>query len=106
MEQHELLKYTVDAFDQLCIPYMIVGSVASITYGERRMTDDIDIACEIRHFDVPMLMRSFPSPKFYVSPIAIDDAIRHNHMFNIMRRRLLSNSTSQSPRHHPIGPSK
>ena len=42
MEQYELLRYIVKAFEELDIDYMIGGSQASIYYGEPRLTNDIE----------------------------------------------------------------
>ena len=43
MEPFELLIIISNAFEKLEIPYFITGSIASITYGEPRFTNDIDI---------------------------------------------------------------
>ena len=34
MDQTDLLKYVLDALESLAVPYMVVGSFASSTYGE------------------------------------------------------------------------
>ena len=41
MTQAELLRYLVESLDSLGIDYMIVGSHASIYYGEPRFTQDV-----------------------------------------------------------------
>ena len=43
MDQAELLRYLVEAFEALGIEYMISGSQASIFYGEPQLTQDIDV---------------------------------------------------------------
>lgn len=40
MELHELLKYVIDAFENLCVRYFVTGSIASMFYGEPRFTND------------------------------------------------------------------
>lgn len=43
MELYELLEQVVGVFDRLAIPYFVTGSVASMSYGEPRLTNDIDL---------------------------------------------------------------
>jgi len=43
MEQADVVRFTLDVLDRLGIEYAIVGSFASIAYGEPRFTRDIDI---------------------------------------------------------------
>jgi hypothetical protein len=43
MEQIDILRHTVDVLERLAVPYLIVGSFASIAYGESRFTQDIDV---------------------------------------------------------------
>ena len=47
MNQAELLRYLVEAFETLGIDYMISGSQASIYYGEPRFTQDIDVVADV-----------------------------------------------------------
>lgn len=51
MGPFELLQKVAEAFEKLHIPYLVTGSVASMAYGEPRLTNDIDIvaAIEVRH---------------------------------------------------------
>jgi len=51
MQPHELLARTAAIFESLGVPYLVTGSMASMAYGEPRMTLDIDIvaALEERH---------------------------------------------------------
>ena len=64
--------------------YVVVGSIASIAYGESRFTQDIDIvaAFELRHVD--QLLAAFPSSEFYLSEAAMRDAIRTSFQFNVI----------------------
>lgn len=48
------------------IPYAVTGSVASMVYGEIRVTADIDVVIWITRADVPRLQRAFPEPRFYL----------------------------------------
>ncbi len=51
MEQLDILRHAVESLERMGVPYFVVGSMASIAYGETRFTQDIDIlaAFEMRH---------------------------------------------------------
>jgi hypothetical protein len=71
--------------EELKIPYMVVGSVASSIYGYWRTTADIDVVADLHSEDVPGLCEKFPPPEYYVSPEAAIQAIRAGGQFNIIR---------------------
>lgn len=50
------------------IPYMIVGSVASMTYGEPRMTHDLDLVVQVLPKDASKFEQIFPSEQYYCPP--------------------------------------
>lgn len=52
----------------LGIRYIVTGSVASIAYGEARLTHDVDIVVEIHREDVDRLGAAFPESDFYLPP--------------------------------------
>jgi hypothetical protein len=69
------------------LDYFVTGSVASLVYGEPRMTHDVDLVLELQDLDVPRLLNAFPEEAFYVPP---SDVIRielrrtiHGH-FNLI----------------------
>jgi hypothetical protein len=64
---------------------MVVGSFASTTYGEARMTNDIDIVVDLTEADVPGFLAGFPEPEFYVNPDAVREAVRQRFQFNILQ---------------------
>jgi hypothetical protein len=84
MEQLDILRLAAESLERMKVPYIIVGSIASIAYGESRFTQDIDIiaAFEMKHVDG--LLVSFPSDEFYWSEPAIRDAIRSSFQFNVI----------------------
>jgi hypothetical protein len=55
------------------IPYVVTGSVASIVYGEPRVTLDIDLVVQIAPHSLEKFMAAFPAEEFYVPPL---DAVR------------------------------
>jgi len=51
----EVLLHVVQILDQLNIPYLVVGSVASSLLGFSRATNDADLVADIKLDDVPLL---------------------------------------------------
>lgn len=84
MEPSDLLHIVADVFDRLRIPYLVTGSVASMNYGEPRLTNDIDIVAEIRSEHIRDLLTAFPSPEYYISEDMIRDALARRSQFNII----------------------
>lgn len=84
MELYELLAFVVEAFERLRIPYLVTGSVASMAYGEPRLTNDIDLIAGIREEHVPGLLAAFPPDAFYLSEEAVREAIQTQGQFNII----------------------
>ncbi|MCF8145636.1 MAG: hypothetical protein K9N21_17120 [Deltaproteobacteria bacterium] len=64
----ELFQVFIRPLNLLNIPYMVTGSVASIVYGEARMTHDIDMVVMIRVRDAERIAEAFPSTDFYCPP--------------------------------------
>lgn len=84
MNQAELLRYLVEAFETLGIDYMISGSQASIYYGEPRFTQDIHVVADVTPAHVLALREQFPFPEFYLSEDAVREAIQTRGQFNII----------------------
>lgn len=84
MNQAELLECLANTLEELGIPYLVTGSVATIAYGEPRFTNDIDVVVRMFSHQVPALCAAFPSADFYVSPEAVEEAIDRHSQFNIL----------------------
>ncbi len=82
--QSELLRYLIDAFEHLGTPYALVGSVASMVYGEPRSTRDIDLLADLHPRDVSRLRGRFPAPDFYLDEETARTVVREGGMFNII----------------------
>ncbi len=81
----EMLLYTlVDLFERLNVPYFVTGSVAAMTYGEPRLTLDVDIVAELREEHVPAFCETFAPPDYYVSGETVRAAIRTHRQFNVL----------------------
>lgn len=84
MGPSELLQKLVGDLDALSVPYRIVGSVASTTYGEPRFTNDIDVVVDLHLTDVERFCASFPAEEFYCYRDAVIEAVRQRRQFNII----------------------
>ena len=84
LRPHELMQKAALFFERLGVPYRIVGSMASMAYGEARFTNDIDILVDLREDQGELVAQEFPGPDYYVSPAAMGDAIRDRRQFNII----------------------
>jgi hypothetical protein len=94
MELYELLALVVETFTRLRIPYLVTGSVASMAYGEPRLTNDIDVVAGIREEHVAGLLAAFPADTFYLSPEAIQEAILRQGQFNILHPGVVGRPSS------------
>jgi energy-coupling factor transporter ATP-binding protein EcfA2 len=70
-------------FNDLCIPYLVGGSVASSLMGEPRATEDVDIVADLTIDKLILLLQAL-QPRFYVSEDAVRDAIRFKRSFNLI----------------------
>ena len=84
MEQIDLLRHVSRALDALSVEYMVVGSLASMAYGEPRLTRDIDIVAILRSNQVDAFCEVFPDSDYYVSREAAHDAVRRRSQFNVI----------------------
>ncbi len=73
----------VAILDDLGIPYVLGGSLASSLLGEPRATADVDMAIRISASQLAPLLTALESD-FYVSEDAARDAIERNASFNLI----------------------
>lgn len=73
MQPLELLSAFIAPLEVSKIPYFVTGSVASIFYGEPRLTHDVDIVIHLSQADIPQFGSHFPEDKYYCPP---EDVIR------------------------------
>src|SRR5688500_7346323 len=84
MLQPKLLIKVLNLLNEHQIDYMITGSLVSSIQGEPRATHDVDIVVNITRTVIPALMKAFTPPDYYISESAIEEAIRHKSMFNLL----------------------
>jgi hypothetical protein len=81
----ELLFPIVRIFEELGIPYVLGGSVASTLFGEPRMTADVDIAIRITPAQASALFER-TGAEFYVPVEAARTAVDEHGSFNLVDR--------------------
>lgn len=77
----EALFLTTRLLDQLDIPYLIGGSVASSTFGEFRHTNDVDFLIQLKPNQVNALISAF-STDYYIDEVAVRRALDRGTAFN------------------------
>lgn len=73
--------------DEAGILYMVVGSFASMVYGEPRTTHDLDIVIDPSPAALEHFLTHIDMDAFYVDPDTARDALRRRGMFNIIDLR-------------------
>lgn len=68
MQDLNLFALYIDIIDRCNVPYFVTGSVASIVYGDPRMTHDIDLVINLTDSNVDLFLKAFPSDQFYCPP--------------------------------------
>ncbi len=84
MDLYELLRRVVQTLESGGIPYLVTGSVASMAYGEPRLTNDIDIVVDLGREHIPLILEGFSLPEYYASREMIEAALSRRGQFNII----------------------
>ncbi len=67
----DLFSVILQPLEKSGVDYMVTGSVAAMTYGEPRLTNDIDIVISVRPEHVGELVEAFPAADYYISPLEV-----------------------------------
>ena len=84
MTQDELLRHVVTVLERLELRYFVTGSIASIYYGEPRLTNDIDVVVDLSKERLQELCVAFDPEEFYLSEEAALRAVKRRGTFNIL----------------------
>ena len=84
MDITQLLGFLVDVLENLRVPYAIVGSQASMAYGEARFTNDIDVVVALTAANLREFSAAFPDSDFYISEDGARMAVVRGGQFNII----------------------
>ena len=79
-----LLERIVAALTSAGIPYMVVGSFASMIHGDLRSTFDLDLVVDPSAEQLQALLQQLPEDQFYVDHDVARDALRRRGMFNVI----------------------
>ena len=82
-EPLEVLQLVVSKLDELKIPYMVGGSIASSVYGPPRTTQDADFIIELAPNRIDALLQAV-LPEFYVDRELIERAVAERSSFNVV----------------------
>lgn len=102
--QNEPIEVTLKVtgiFEQLGVPYVIGGSLASTLYGMVRTTQDSDIVAEMRREHLQPFVSALQA-EFYVDEEMIADSIQRNSSFNIIHRETMFKVDVFIPRPSPF----
>jgi hypothetical protein len=80
--QREVLAETIRLLQDLDIPYMLAGSLASSVHGEPRTTLDIDLVIDLDTDSADTLDSALAGRHFYVDVGAAQEALRQRGQFN------------------------
>ena len=83
MDQKETFERVLGVLNNLEVEYLITGGFAVSFWGHPRSTHDLDILIKIKG-SKEKLINLFREHGFYISEEAIEGAIRHQSMFNII----------------------
>jgi len=71
MRPTDLIAVFAPRLDAAGVEWMIAGGVASIVYGEPRLTQDLDVVVRLTAADADRFARQFPEPDFYCAPAEV-----------------------------------
>lgn len=87
-EPVEATMLVIHALDQLSVPYVIGGSLASAVHGVVRATMDTDIVADL-HIEHAQPLADALSGTFYADVDMIQDAIEHHGSFNLIHLKTM-----------------
>ena len=87
MPETNLFLLFTSRLQALGVPYMVTGSVATIVYGEPRLTHDVDLVVDLPLDRIDSFAAAFPPPDFYLPPkeiLAVECRRAQRGHFNII----------------------
>ena len=100
-EPVEVTLKVTNILEELGVPYLIGGSLASTLYGLVRTTQDSDIITEMRPEHIPPFVAALED-EFYIDAQMIASAIQRNSSFNIIHRETIFKVDVFIPRPRPF----
>lgn len=87
MGTDELLRRIATTLEELDVPYLVTGSMATMLYGEPRFTNDIDVVVRLTPELVSAFCSAFPDDEFYLDEKRVEQAVARRSQFNIIHPR-------------------
>jgi len=90
MQEHKPVAIFIECLNRSGVEYMVTGSIASIIYGQPRMTHDVDIVLNLHISDVNKFIEQFPLTEFYCPPkevITLEIAREFRGHFNLIHHK-------------------
>jgi len=84
----EITLLVTNTLDEIDVPYLIGGSLASITHGVIRNTLDADLVADVQPHQISRLVDALKE-EFYIDPLSILDAIQHRSSFNLIHLKTM-----------------
>ncbi len=84
MDPTSLMRQAATVLQSMSVPYFVTGSVASMRYGENRLTQDIDIVADLKSEQAEAFCEKFPEPEFYCWLPTLKEAIARQRIFNLL----------------------
>jgi hypothetical protein len=75
--------HVIGALEQLRVPYVVGGSIASSIYGKPRATQDVDVVADLGEEHIPAFIAALQND-FYLDEPAVRDAVRRRSTFNVI----------------------
>jgi hypothetical protein len=91
----------IEALDDLGVPYLIGGSLASAVYGVPRATMDADLVADLRLEHAEQLARSLGNA-FYLEIESIREAIDRHSSFNVIHMETMFKLDIFVPKRRPF----
>lgn len=83
----DVLKKIVSKFEEANIEYFLVGSMATIYYGQPRFTSNLDLIVRVRTRQILGFKSLFPLSDFYCPPVElIQDEVQRKGSFNLIHQ--------------------
>lgn len=83
----ETFQEILQQLEEHSIPYMVVGSIAAIVYGEPRLTNDMDVVIQIPPDRADKIQDMFSEDEFYCPPLEVlQSELSSRGQFNIIHQ--------------------
>jgi len=104
VEPPDLFELFVRPLHDAGLGYMVSGSLASVHYGEPRLTLDVDLVVHLAEADIATLVRLFPDTEYYLPPadvIAVELHRPTRGHFNVIHLPTGQKADVYPSRQHP-----